>query len=64
MGNRQNLCETANLCNRRLLHHLYILCIPYLLAKFETCMAFLSLKRGPNIFTVVVALVVYGVDRK
>ena len=32
MGTRQNAHETANSHNRRLLHHLKILCIPYLLA--------------------------------
>ena len=54
-GMRQNSRETANSCNRRLLHYWNILCIPYLPAKFETCIALLRLKRGPNSFTASVA---------
>ena len=51
MCTRQNLRNTANSCNRRLLQHWKILYIPYFPAKFETCTAFLRLKRGPNSFT-------------
>ena len=64
MGTRQNSRGTANSRNRRLLHHWKVLCIPYLPAKFETCMAFLRLKQGQNSFTASVALAVYGVDQK
>ena len=37
--------------DRGLLHHQDLWCIPYLLAKFETRITFLRLKRGPNSFT-------------
>ncbi len=63
MSTRQNSHVTANSRNRRLMHHWNILCIPYLPAKFETCAAFLRLKRGPNNFAASVALAMYEVDR-
>ena len=58
MGTRQNSRETVNSRNRRLLHHWKLLCIPYLLAKFETCTAFLRLKRGLISFIASVALAI------
>ena len=51
-------------CNRGLLHHQNLWCIPYLQAKFETHNPFLCLKQGPNTLPIAVTLLVYGLDRK
>ena len=64
MGTGQNSHKAANSHNRRLLYHGKILCIPYLPTKFETCTAFLRLKRGLNSFSALAALAMYGVDWK
>ena len=59
-----NTCKRDISLNHRLLHHQNLWWGPYLRVTFETFSPFLCLKWGPKTFTIVVTLLVYGLDQK